>query len=86
MKSITMFLTSWCPHCKRAINWMNELTAENPNYKALDIKLIDEDLHPEISNQYDYYYVPTYYIENEKVHEGAATKEIIKDIFEKSMV
>lgn len=82
MKQITMFVTSWCPYCQKAHNLMNELYQENPAYKNLFIKVIDEEMHPEIAKQYDYYYVPTYYVDSEKIHEGVPTKEAIQNVFE----
>lgn len=85
MKSITMFETSWCPYCKQAHTLMKELMQENPKYKGLDIKVIDEELHPKISSQYNYYYVPTFYIEEEKAHEGVPNKDIIREIFEQAI-
>jgi len=85
MKSITMFETSWCPYCKQAHRLMEELIQENPKYKDLDIKVIDEELHPEISRQYNYYYVPTYFLVDEKVHEGIPSKDIIRKIFEQAI-
>ncbi len=85
MKSITMFETSWCPYCKQARTLMKELMQENPKYKDLDIKVIDEELHPKISSQYNYYYVPTFFIEEEKAHEGVPSKDIIREIFEQAI-
>ena len=85
MKTITMFETSWCPHCKQAHKFMNELMKENPKYKDLKIRIIDEELEPEIANSYDYYYVPTYYLESEKIHEGVPNKEVIEELFENAL-
>jgi len=34
----------------------------------------------DIADQYDYYYVPCYFINESKVHEGAASKEIIRKV------
>jgi glutaredoxin len=85
MKSITMFETSWCPHCKQAHKYMDDLMRENPKYKELDIRIIDEDEEPDLANQYDYYYVPTYYLESDKIHEGVPSKEIIHSLFEQAL-
>lgn len=79
-----MFVTSWCPYCHRALSWMDELQQENPDFRNLNIKVVDEEKEPGIAKQYDYYYVPTYYLDGIKVHEGAATKAIIQEIFQKS--
>lgn len=84
MRPVTMFVTSWCPYCKQALSFMDSLKRENPKYQDIEIKIIDEELHPEISKQYDYYYVPTYYVGNFKAHEGVPTKEIVKQVFDRA--
>ena len=81
MKKITMFLLKSCPHCKAALSWMDELYEENAEYRDLEIEMIDEKAHPQIANQYDYYYVPTYYVDNEKLHEGVASLKKIRQVF-----
>ena len=84
MKKIRMFVLAMCPYCKQALRWMDELLEENPEYKALDIEIIDENLRPDISNNYDYELVPAYYIGEELLHSGAASLEIIRGIFERA--
>lgn len=84
MKPIKMFMLRTCPHCQRALGWMQEVSAENDEFRALEIEKIDEREHPEIASKYDYYYVPCYYIGEEKVHEGVASKEIIEAVFRKA--
>jgi Glutaredoxin and related proteins len=85
MKAITMFETSWCPYCKQARKIMEELMEEDTKYKTLDIKIIDEEVHPEISKQYDYYYVPSLYVGRKKLLEGVPDKNTIRDIFEHAL-
>ena len=85
MKKITMFMQATCPHCKRALGWMEELYAANPGYKAIEIEMIDEQKHPDIADKYGYYYVPTYYVGEEKCHEGVASLEIIQAVFDTAM-
>jgi len=84
MKTVNVLITTWCPHCKRAISWIEELKNENPKFAQIEVKIIDEELHPEISKQYDYYYVPTYYVDGTKIYEGGTTKEIVRLVFEKA--
>lgn len=64
---------------------MEELKEENPKYSQVDLKIIDEGLHPDIAEKYDYYYVPTYYIDGKKVHEGVATRDIVRNIFKEAV-
>ena len=61
---------------------MDELYAENDAYKALEIEKIDELVHPDIAEKYDYYYVPTYFVGDKKQHEGAASLEKIRRVFD----
>lgn len=84
MKDITVLITDWCPHCKRAINWIDEVKQENPKYKEIKVEIIDEEKTPEIAQQYDYYYVPTYFVGKRKAFEGGTTKEIVRKVFEEA--
>lgn len=85
MKQITMFITSWCPYCKQAEKMMEELSQNNPEYQKLNIEIIDEELHPNIAREYDYYYVPTFFVDKEKLHEGVPTKDAIKKVFDAAL-
>ncbi len=85
MKKITMFTMASCPFCRMAHRWMDALLTEHPEYKDIDIEIIDEVRHPDIANQYDYWYVPTYYVDGEKVHEGATTKKKVMKVYEKAL-
>lgn len=62
-----------CPHCHNALRWMEELKKTDQRYNKVEVTIIDETLQPEIATQYDYYYVPTYYVGSVKVHEGVPT-------------
>ena len=84
MKNVTMFMFDSCPYCKEASRFMEELKVENPKYSEVALSVIDERIHPEIADKYDYYYVPTYYVDGVKVHEGASSKEDIKAVLEKA--
>jgi len=85
MKPITMFTMAACPYCQKAHAWMDELFAENPAYRDIPMTIIDEVEEPDVADRYDYYYVPTYYVDGEKVHEGAATKEIVRRVLDSAL-
>lgn len=85
MKPILMFMLKGCPYCKKALNWMEELKNEDPKYAEIEVQMVDEQEQAELAEKYDYFYVPTYYVDGEKVHEGAATKEIVKQVFDKAL-
>lgn len=85
MGIVFVLVTSWCPHCRRALSWIDELKKENPSYSKIEIKIIDEEREPEAARKYDYYYVPTFYVDDDKIFEGVPSKEIIKNVFEKAL-
>ena len=85
MKKITMFTKEACPYCQAAIRWMNKLFEKDIKYSALEIEKIDELVYPEIAEKYDYWYVPTFYVGDEKVHEGAASLRKIRKVFDKAL-
>ena len=80
-----MFIIASCPYCKAALGWMDELKEKNPEYKNLEIEIIDENEHPEIADKFDYHYVPTYYVDDKKVHEGAANLRKVNKVFKAAL-
>ena len=76
-----MFTMKVCPHCANARKFMDELFESNSEYKKLNIEIIDETEYPDIADQYDYYYVPTYYLDGIKFHEGIPEKKMVEDLF-----
>ncbi|GHV47991.1 hypothetical protein FACS1894204_11910 [Synergistales bacterium] len=81
MKEVHMFLMGTCPHCKKALSLMDEIFAEHPEYKSVPLKKTDETKEPDYAATFDYYYVPTFYVGGEKLHEGVPTKEAVEKVF-----
>ena len=84
MKPITLFYLANCPFCKKADAAISELQKQD-RYKNIEIDRIEESVHPEIADKYDYYYVPTFYIDGKKVHEGGIFPDEVKAILEKAL-
>ncbi len=70
MKKITMFIQPMCPYCKKALRYIEEVKAANPELAAVEIEIHDELKEVEFADKFDYYYVPTFYIGDKKIHEG----------------
>lgn len=85
MKPVLLFIIESCPFCRQALAWMDELKKEDAKYADLSVTIVDEQVRPDIAGQYDYYYVPTYYVDGVKVHEGAASKEGIRKVLDKAV-
>lgn len=84
MKRITLFYLKHCPFCKKAFVYMDKLKQQDV-YKVIEIELIEESEQTEFADQYDYYYVPTFYIDGEKVHEGGIFENEVEDVFKKAL-
>ena len=85
MKKIKLFYQERCPFCIRAFKYINELKEENNEDNKIELERIDELIHPDIADKFDYYYVPTFYLNGEKVHEGGIKKDEVKVILDKAL-
>jgi len=85
MKKITYLHLTYCPYCIKANTWIKELIQENPAYASIEIERIEESKQPLLANNFDYYYVPTFYVGKEKHHEGVASKEKIKAVLDAAL-
>jgi glutaredoxin len=84
MKEIKFFMMPTCPHCKKAIAMMEEIFAAHPEYRKIPFKEIDEVREARYAKKFDYYKVPTFYVGDEKIHEGIPTKTAVMEVFVKA--
>ena len=70
MKALTMFYLDDCGYCAKAFRALDELYAENPDYRKVPISRIEESQNPAIAEQYDYYAVPSFFDGHEKLFEA----------------
>ena len=82
---VVMFMLPNCPYCKKADKYIEELCCENPRYREIEIARIDEKANALHATKYDYFYVPSFYINEVKIHEGAASKEDVKMVLDKAL-
>lgn len=69
MKSFKLFYMKGCPYCRTALRVLDELKETQEKYSSVETELIEENEQPEIAGQYDYYHVPTVYVDERKVFE-----------------
>jgi glutaredoxin len=69
-KKITMFHLKICKYCDMARKAIKELQEGYPEYRDVDIEMIDEEEHPDIAERYDYWSVPSLFVGDEKVFEA----------------
>lgn len=77
---LKIFYLKNCPYCKKAQNYLD---IHRPDFPNIMIQMIEESEQAELANQYDYYYVPSYFYNEEKLHEGAITEEELLNILKR---
>ncbi len=82
---LKLFYLPGCPHCRQALNHLDQLKKENPKYSDIEIEMIDESTEKALASSYDYWYVPCFYMEKSKLHEGHAEKEDVRKVLEKAI-
>ena len=91
MKQIELFYLTHCPYCVKARRAIAELTEENPAYRDLSIRWIEESAEPELADGRDYYYVPTVFYGDRKLYEAkpghdySTIKKSLKEAFDKAL-
>ena len=80
MKKVKLFYLQHCPFCKKAFRYIEEAKAKHAKLADLAIELIEESEQAEVADRYDYYYVPTFYVDEQKVHEGGIFAEEVEQI------
>ena len=70
MKDVLMFYLESCGYCDKARRALEELFAENPAYRQVPLRRIEESRQPELADQYDYYAVPSFFVDGKKIFEA----------------
>ena len=90
-KEIILFSRDDCGYCAKAHKAIAELKAENPAYGTLSLREVEETREPEFIEKFDYYAVPTLYLDGVKkfeAHIGMGYDEIkdaVKRVFDEAL-
>ena len=84
MKKIIYFYLQSCPYCRRAEKFLQELLAQ-PRYSEVTVEMVEESRQRDYARQFDYYYVPCFYVDGVKIHEGAADKNDMIKVLESAL-
>lgn len=85
MKEILMMVLEDCPYCKQADAMIRELQEENEKYREITVQRVDEEVDIELSAALNYYYVPCFFVDGEKLMEGVPTKEKVKAVLDAAL-
>lgn len=84
MKKVQLFYLERCPYCIKARKYLEELQSEE-RYKDIQIEMIEENQQEALASAYDYYYVPTFFVDGVKVFEGAMEYDDVVEVLEKAI-
>ena len=79
MKKLSIFYLENCPYCKQAFKYLEELFLTG-QFQGIELEKIEESRQTEVADTYDYYYVPSFYLEKTKLHEGACSEEEVEKV------
>ena len=65
-----MFILPGCPHCKLALRYQEELLQEHPEWQTIPLRIVGREQGAAFADEHDYYYVPTCYVDGQKVFEA----------------
>ena len=70
MKEVLMFYLDSCGYCDKAKRALEALFQEDPRYREVPLTRIEESREPELADRYDYYAVPSYFVDGKKIFEA----------------
>lgn len=85
MKEVWMMLLPDCPYCRQADRMLEQLMEEEPRYRQVPIRRVDESVERAFADALDYYYVPTFYVGGQKRMEGVPTREKVRAVLEEAL-
>ncbi|MEG1699776.1 MAG: glutaredoxin domain-containing protein [Alistipes sp.] len=85
MKPVKLFYLKNCPFCKKALTYIEQAQAADPALREIAIEMIEESEQADLAETFDYYYVPTFYIGGEKVHEGGIYPDEVAAVLRKAL-
>ena len=83
MKYVMMFYLEDCGYCDTARRALVELRDELPGVDLSRIQMVEESLEPDFAERFDYYAVPTFYVDGEKLfeaHIGMTYEDIKREV------
>ncbi len=78
---LLMFHMEDCPYCRSAERALKKLCSEDPRYRSVPVRRVDETREPELASSYDYWYVPSVFMGDRKLYEarpGQSDSEILE--------
>ena len=84
MAKLTIFIQPKCPFCVKALRYIEEARSAYPELQGVELEIVDELERTDYADEFDYYYVPTFYLGREKLHEGGIYADEVVEILKKA--
>ena len=85
MKQVKYFYLKDSPYCRKADRYIASLCSLEPRYADVPLERIEASEQPELAARYGCDAVPAFYVDGSKLHEGAATLEMVKSVLDVAM-
>ena len=69
----------------KALRYIEQAKAAHPELQPVAIEMIEESEQSDLADTFDYYYVPTFYVDGVKVHEGGIYAEEVEKILRSAL-
>jgi hypothetical protein len=66
-----------------ALKYIHEWQHADVKYNGIHFEIVDELVEVERADAHDYWYVPTFYLDGNKLHEGGIYKDEVKQLMDK---
>lgn len=85
MSDVLMMILPDCPYCRQAMAMMAQLRETDARYAAIPVRIVNEREDAALADSLDYYYVPTYFVDGRKLHEGVPTLDAVRRVFDAAL-
>ena len=82
MSKLVYYKWTYCPYCQQADSWIKELMDENPKYRDIEFDVRDENTGDFNDPGFEHEYVPSFFLNGKKLHDGAATRDKIRAVLD----
>ena len=81
---LKLFILKRCPYCIRVNQYLEELLPLE-TYADIKIITIDESIERDLAKAHDYFLVPSFYYQDQKLFEGIMRKEDVQAVLDKAL-
>ena len=73
-----IFYMEGCPYCRNARKAVDDLLEADPSYAELKVRWIEENRERKLADSYDYYHVPSVFLDGQKLYEASPGDDYAK--------